>query len=64
MNRKPQLPSDTRRLNMLKRLLEEHGAAQTSKLFARALQETPDPAANTIREHLLAGVVRAESKIL
>ena len=57
-----QTRSDLRKENLLKRLLEEQGAAQTSKLFARVLKERAksDPMARTIAEHLLMGITRAE----
>lgn len=56
-------PSDTRRMNALSRLVDEHGVAYTAKLFARVLRErTKDPMASTVREHLLMGVVRAEAE--
>ena len=63
--RGPQNPSDQRKMNMLARLIEEHGAAQTSKLFARVLKERAksDPMARTIAEHVLAGVIRAEADV-
>lgn len=55
--------SDTRRMNALTRLVDEHGVAYTAKLFARVLRErTKDPMASTVREHLLMGVVRAETE--
>ena len=49
---------------MFARLIEEQGAAETSKLFARVLRERArtDPMARTIAEHLLMGVVRAEAE--
>ena len=57
-----QNPSNTRRVNSLARMIDELGAAQTSKLFARALEERTksDPMARTIADHLLMGVTRAE----
>jgi hypothetical protein len=62
--RNTQIPSDTRKANLLARLIDEQGAAQTSKLFARVLKERAksDPMARTIAEHLLMGVVRAEAE--
>lgn len=59
-----QNPSDTRRVNALTRLIDEHGAAQTSRLFACALKERikSDPMARTIADHLLMGVTRAEAE--
>lgn len=57
-----QNPSNTRQVNSFTRLIDEHGAAQTAKLFARALMERTksDPMARTIADHLLMGVTRAE----
>lgn len=54
--------SDTRKLNMLRRLIGEQGAGHAGKLFAEALRYSGDPAATTIREHLLMGVTRAEAE--
>jgi hypothetical protein len=55
-------PSDTRRANMLARLVDEQGVAHTAKLFARVLQERfgSEPMAATVASHLLTGVARAE----
>jgi hypothetical protein len=57
-------PSDTRRINALTRLIDELGAAETSKLFARALRKRvkSDPMAQIISDHLLMGVTRAEAE--
>lgn len=48
---------------MLARLVDEHGAAYTAKLFVRVLRErASDSMAPTIAEHLLMGVTRAETE--
>lgn len=57
-----QNPSNARQVNSLIRLIDELGAAQTAKLFARALMERTksDSMARTIADHLLVGVTQAE----
>ena len=61
-----QNPSDTRRVNALTRMIDEHGAAQTARLLVRALRERSksDPMAWTIADHLLVGIIRAEAEEL
>lgn len=54
--------SDTRKLNALKRLIKEQGAAQASKVFAEALRKSDDSMGETISSHLLMGVTRAEAE--
>ncbi len=48
-------PSDTRKMNMLARLVDEQGVAYTAKLFAKVLQERfsrTDPVAATVANSL------------
>ena len=66
MEKGSQNPSNTRQVNALIRMIDELGAAQTSRLLARALMERTkrDSMARTVADHLLMGVTRAEAEEL